>query len=432
MQRIGKIIFSSRKHINATKTDRVKEFLYARFGEKNVIADFEIPKGKGVEEFLEKKAGEAAVMVAVMGYGWSPIDDFDSNDWMAAEMAAALGKNTTIVSVLLDEIDFPPEESLPNSLKSLDEELAVSINTESFDKDIKKLEVLIAKELALNISKVQTDISGKGEMTPPPDDLSRSLEERHSGKDLGLAGANMTDTRRAIEYYLEDLKFSEKLNDRYGQALALSNLGLAYAKMNETRRSIEYFKRRLILIREIGTFEELAETLASLGDAHAIIGDLHSAKKYFYEQVSLAQENKDFPMEGLALNGLGHVYIKLGDIEKGIECYKGCLKAAIQRKDLNKQGELLTAVGLNYVKLKKYKEAIVAQERAVEIYNELDDLYEKALGLADLANSKAGMGSFASAISFGRQAIELLNEKYPKEALRIEEQIAAWGKKNSF
>ena len=429
MQGIGKVFISSRKSVDVTKRDRIRESLRSKFGEKNVVANIEIPMSQGFEEFLENKVGEAAVMVAVIGYGWTPKDDYDSKDWMVAEMAAALGKRTSVISVLLDGMEFPSEDSLPVSLQALKEELSISINAESWDKDIKTLEALVAKELALNLSKVETDISGKGEMNPPPDDLSRSLDDRHSGKELGLSGANITDTRRAIEYYLEDLKFAEELSDRFGQALALSNLGLAYAKMNETRRSIEYFKRRLILIREIGTFEELAETLASLGDAHAIIGDLEQAKKYFYEQAALAKEENDFQMEGLAFNGLGHVYIKLGDIEKGIDCYKECLKAATERQDLKKQGELLTAIGLNYVKINRYKEAIVVQERAIEIYKELGNSYEEGLGLADLADSNAFIGNFKAAVSFGLQAIELLKEKYSDEANRVQELITAWEKR---
>lgn len=429
MHGIGKIFISSRKSVDAAKLSRIRESLCFKFGEKNVVANIEIPTSQGLEEFLENKVGEAAVMVAVIGYGWTSKDDYDSKDWMVAEMAAALGKRTSVISVLLDNMEFPDEDLLPVSLKTLKEKLSISINTESWDEDIKTLEAFVAKELALNLSKIQTDISGKGEMNPPPDDLSRSFDDRHSGKELGLSGANMTDTRRAIEYYLEDLKFAEELKDRHGQALALSNLGLAYAKMNETRRSIEYFKRRLILIREIGTFEELAETLASLGDAHAIIGDLGQAKKYFYEQAALAKEENNFQMEGLAFNGLGHVFIKLGEIQKGIDCYKECLKTATERQDLKKQGELLTAIGLNYVKLTQYKEAIVVQERAIEIYKELGNSYEEGLGLADLADSNAFIGNFKVATSLGLKAIKLLKEKYSDEANRIQELVAAWEKR---
>mgnify|MGYP006095462681 CR=1 FL=1 len=426
MHKIGKIFFSSRKFLNLEKADRIKELLIDRFGKEHVVANPPVPKGKGLEEFLENQVEQCAVLVAVMGYGWSPTDDLDSGDWMGSEMSAAFDKRVPVIPVLLDDMELPPDESLPISLQSLDEDKAVSVCTESWEKDAERLVVYVAKELALNIKRLETDISGKGEMNPPPQDLSRSLDDRNQGKGLGLAGANMTDTRRAIEYYLEDLKFAEELNDRYGQALALSNLGLAYAKMNETRRSIEYFKRRLILIREIGTFEELTETLASLGDAHAIIGDLDQAKKYFYEQISLAKENNDFQMEGLALNGLGHVHIKLGDIEKGIDCYKGCLKAALERKDLIKQGELLTAIGLNYVKLNKYKEAVVLQERALEIYKELSKQNEEGLILADLADSNAGMENFATAISFAKQAVELLKENYPVEVRHLESLIKTW------
>ena len=431
MQKIGKILLSYRKHVNMVITDRVKEFLFARFGENNIITNFEFPTSEGVEAFLEKKFGEVAVMVAIIGDGWDLIDDFNSNDLMATKMATSLSKRTSVILVLLDEMKFPPRESLPISLQTLDEELSVSINTESWEKDIRKLEVIIVKELVLSLCQADTGLSCEVEMRPPPRSLSLSIDDRYNKRELGLVGANITETRRAIEYYLGDLQFAEKINDMQGQALALSNLGLAYAKMNETRRSIEYFKRRLILIREIGTFEELAETLASLGDAHVIIGQLESAKKYFYEQLALSKEVNNLQMESSALNGLGHIYIKVGKIEKGIECYKDCLKGLIQRRDLNKQGELLVAIGLNYVKLRRYKEAIIVQERAVEIYKELGNSHEEGLGLLDMADSNAYIKNFGVAISLGRQAIKLLKENSLEEVRRVQKLIAAW-EKNFF
>ena len=39
MQKIGKIFFSSRKNLSVGKTDKVKEFLCARFGKNNIIKE---------------------------------------------------------------------------------------------------------------------------------------------------------------------------------------------------------------------------------------------------------------------------------------------------------------------------------------------------------------------------------------------------------
>ena len=69
---------------------------------------------------------------------------------------------------------------------------------------------------------------------------------------LGLAYADLGETRRAIEFYEQQLIIVREIGDRHGEGNALGNLGVAYTDLGETRRAIEFYEQRLVIAREIG------------------------------------------------------------------------------------------------------------------------------------------------------------------------------------
>jgi tetratricopeptide (TPR) repeat protein len=78
-----------------------------------------------------------------------------------------------------------------------------------------------------------------------------SFEGAHLGN-LGLAYADLGETRKAIEYHEQALVISREIGDRRGEGNGLGNLGLAYAGLGETRKAIEYYEQALVISREIG------------------------------------------------------------------------------------------------------------------------------------------------------------------------------------
>jgi tetratricopeptide (TPR) repeat protein len=95
---------------------------------------------------------------------------------------------------------------------------------------------------------------------------------------LGLAYADLGETRRAIEYYEKRLVIAGEIGDRRGEGVALGSLGLAYADLGETRRAIEYHEKYLAIAREIGDRRgegaasfNMALALESLGETEQAI-----------------------------------------------------------------------------------------------------------------------------------------------------------------
>ncbi|MEP7012464.1 MAG: tetratricopeptide repeat protein, partial [Acidobacteriota bacterium] len=79
---------------------------------------------------------------------------------------------------------------------------------------------------------------------------NRAREGNHLGN-LGLAYADLGETRRAIEYHDAALSISREIGDRRAEGQDLGSLGIAYADLGETRRAIEYFEQVLAITREI-------------------------------------------------------------------------------------------------------------------------------------------------------------------------------------
>ena len=59
---------------------------------------------------------------------------------------------------------------------------------------------------------------------------------------LGLAYSDLGETRKAIEYYEQDLAIARETGDRRGEGMTLGNLGNAYSDLGEPRKAIEYYE----------------------------------------------------------------------------------------------------------------------------------------------------------------------------------------------
>ena len=152
----------------------------------------------------------------------------------------------------------------------------------------------------------------------------KAAEGNHLGN-LGVAYAALGETRRAIEYYEQQLKIARQIGDRRGEGHALGNLGLAYADLGETRRAIEYYDQGLKIDREIGDRRGEGADLGNLGNAYAALGQMRKAIDYFEKHLQIAREIGDRRGEGADLWNMALAYEKVGDPAKAAELARAAL-----------------------------------------------------------------------------------------------------------
>jgi tetratricopeptide (TPR) repeat protein len=108
--------------------------------------------------------------------------------------------------------------------------------------------------------------------------------------------------------------------DRESENNALSTLALTYSRLGQTRKAIQYFEEQLNISQELENFEEVCGLLANLGDAYAVSGNIDRAKNYYEEQRMLAESKGLHAYVGTSYNGIGFVFVKQGKIKQAIDC----------------------------------------------------------------------------------------------------------------
>ena len=160
---------------------------------------------------------------------------------------------------------------------------------------------------------------------------------------LGLAYADLSEPRQAIEHYEQSLKIAQEIGDRWGEGKALSNLGLACAALGEPRRAIEHYKQDLVIAREIGDRRGEGAVLGNLGLAYAALDEVRQAVQYYEQQLAVVREIGDRRLEGEALGNLGRAYAALAETLQAIEHHERQLAIAREIGDRGARATLSAA-----------------------------------------------------------------------------------------
>jgi tetratricopeptide (TPR) repeat protein len=304
------------------------------------------------------------------------------NEQVRFEIISAMNQDILIIPILIDDAKLPEKDNVPGALKKLLDCRSHHLRTVFWSEDTENLLEHLEEELSF-IKEV------KGKLIESVEVNYQRLSEidgRNPKKEkVDLESSDLMQVRKMIEAETIFLQKARGIADREAEKNALSALALAYSRLGQTRKAIQYFQEQLNISKEFESFEEVCGLLANLGDAYAVSGNLDRAKKYYEEQRVLAESNGLHDYVGTSYNGIGFVFVKQGKIEKAIDCYFKALDSYRELEDDDKQLELLIGIGLNYRKLEQSRKAIECFEQALEIAKYIENRKEETQIRVDLA-----------------------------------------------
>lgn len=150
------IFISYRREDSAGHAGRLFDRLREHFGKENVFLDVVgIDAGVDFVETLDKAVGSCDVLLAVIGREWLTCCDKqarrrldDPNDFIRAEISAALKRDVRVVPVLVEGAEMPPTDALPEELKRLTRRQAVEVRDSRWDADVEALIAALEKQAA--------------------------------------------------------------------------------------------------------------------------------------------------------------------------------------------------------------------------------------------------------------------------------------------
>lgn len=228
------------------------------------------------------------------------------------------------------------------------------------------------------------------------------------------------EQRRRGQYTLALISYraarglAERLGDRRGLALALSNIGASHSLQSDYAQGLPFLEQGLKLAEELNDKTISGFTLNVIGGVHRLLGNMELALDFLQRSLKLSEEQGNQAATANALYTLGTVYSALGDQAQALSYYERSLALT---SDPGFRHETLLAIGNLHRQQGHYELALDYYQQSLRLTEESGiktsslllnsigivhrlqgkpdlalEFYQRALALAEAAGVKSEKG----------------------------------------
>ena len=155
-----RIFISYRRSDAAGHAGRLYDYLKNYFGSERIFFDVDtIQPGANFEQRINNELDNSEAILVLIGNQWLDSKDKDGNrrldnphDYVRFEVEAALGKNITVIPLLLHGTQMPSAIVLPDTLHDLSRRNAIRLNDDHWNSDCNLLAGILKKTLDVSKS----------------------------------------------------------------------------------------------------------------------------------------------------------------------------------------------------------------------------------------------------------------------------------------
>jgi class 3 adenylate cyclase/tetratricopeptide (TPR) repeat protein len=225
---------------------------------------------------------------------------------------------------------------------------------------------------------------------------------------LGIARRLAADYPGAVRDLEEALGLSRDLGDRSGQASALTDLGNVWLTTGDWQGAAGNLEEAVGLFRDLGDRPGQARALTSLGDVRRLAGDYPGAVRDLEDALGLCRDLGDRSGQATALTNSGIVRLTTGDCPGAARDLEEALGLSRDLGNRLGQAHALNILGVVRRETGDYPGAARALEEALGLYRDLGD----RLGQA---NARHTLG-----------VVRRLTGDYPDAARALEEALGIY------
>jgi class 3 adenylate cyclase len=177
---------------------------------------------------------------------------------------------------------------------------------------------------------------------------------------------------KAIEYYLQALKYAEKVKDNYLIGNSTANLGEMYYNKGDNSSALSYFELALKAYNAAEATEEVPYVLNNIGKVYTKQKDYTKALKYQHQAYdSVKKWDVRLDMAKFLLS-LAETYSAMGDKKNAIEYYKQAEVLTKEVEAIYQRDEAYKGLAATYSELGDYKNAYVYQKKRTQLRDTLN------------------------------------------------------------
>ena len=202
--------------------------------------------------------------------------------------------------------------------------------------------------------------------------------------------------KSAEEYYMKANKLSQKINDKYDEAVSLVDLGIMLDQKGEILKAREYYSRAISIADDFNFTEAKALTHSELGVSYSYTNDLLNAKKNYLTSYNLYERLGNKLRLSLLSDNLARLYMNEFNYREAKNLYEKGLKYAGE----NKRARVINLTGLAdlYANLSNYAKALEYYKSAQKISAGIKDIPLEAEISSGLGSLNFNLGNYRGAI----------------------------------
>tara|TARA_B100001250_G_scaffold163400_1_gene140480 strand:- start:2690 stop:5344 length:2655 start_codon:yes stop_codon:yes gene_type:complete len=225
---------------------------------------------------------------------------------------------------------------------------------------------------------------------------------------LATTYAYQSNYDRAIEIYNALLKYSERVNNEEGVAIATFGLGsMVSYKDDDHIKAMEYYERSLMLVEKHNLLILKTKLLNNMAHVYRRLGQVDKSLSTIQENARLAKQLGDKPAQIYSLFALAGLS---EDQDEVYEYYKEGLSISQKAGLKNEEGLLLRNISNWLIGKKEYASALDHANRSREIFNKLEDKEFEANSLDIMGQIYIEMGDYKKTLECAMESLGLHDE----------------------
>jgi tetratricopeptide (TPR) repeat protein len=208
---------------------------------------------------------------------------------------------------------------------------------------------------------------------------------------LGWAYSHLGDRGVALEYYRRQYQVALELDDKAGQAMALSNMSVVFGSSGDRHAAIEALQEALTLYRVLGDDNGQVMTLNNLAMAYRLLGDCVQAMTCGQEALELARARDIQFYQPYVLDTIGSIHVTQEAYDQATAYFQEGISTAqaLGRKDI--QATCILNLGRMYVRRKQFDLGREQLLQALPLFEEKDGLFECHQLLAEVYEARGDL-----------------------------------------
>ena len=302
------------------------------------------------------------------------------------------------------EVNYAKGDFLKAS-KQLDEALKTFTNDHKGEARVRLLQGYIA--------------GGVGDLEKALKEVSRAHElyveiNDKAGEALALTALGLWHSTEDIEkgntFHQKAHEIFHAIGDRYGEGVTLNALGQGYEFLADQALALNSYEQALRIFEDIGAVDGISVSTFKIARMHDLAGRFEQALSYYDRSVRISRAAGTVRTEGFALNEIATIYVKQGldqratiQYEKILKFFKSIGDLRGQATTLNSYGDFLSQRGHKRKALELYSSALPLSEKVAD-----EDI--RTATLYNLARTNLQLSALDRALDYIQQSLRNIEE----------------------